>query len=1203
MGVSWTKEQQQVIDLRDRNILVSAAAGSGKTAVLVERILSMVTDPKHPMDIDELLVVTFTRAAAGEMRERIGNALEMRLLDDPDNEHLQKQTTLVHKAQISTIHGFCTQVIRNYFHTIDLDPGFRMADEGELKLLLTDVAKQVLEEAYEERQGDFLDFIEFYSTGKTDDGIESMIIDLYNFAVSDPWPEEWLEKCRDIYALETWEEMEEQDWMQFMWRDVEETLSEVLILARSNVELARQPGGPAFYHPMMESDLELAEGLQEAGHDFDALYHQLKKLPYAKLSSKKADGEQPEKRALAADNRARIKAMLGELQKRYFYASSDTVLSYMKGCAGPVRMLITLTLRFMERLQEEKRDKNILDFSDLEHYALQILVKKEGETYHLNQAAKDLANTYKEVLIDEYQDSNLVQELLLTHVSRMIFGEYNVFMVGDVKQSIYRFRQARPELFMEKYKRYTKTDSTEQRISLHKNFRSRGQVLDSVNYFFRQLMRPELGGIDYDDEAALYTGAHYPEGNREEFARTEVLMIEMDGGDDLLDDKGSENAKELEARAIARRIGEIVGREKIWDGILGAYREVRYSDCVILLRTMSGWAETFGRILNQQGIPAYSTSKTGYFSAVEVVTILNYLHICDNPRQDIPFTAVLASPIAWLTAQELAELKCRSKEHKLYENVLELLEHPTDSALYEKVKTFYQLYQEVRERVVYAPIHEVIWYIIQKTGYGDYVSVLPGGEQRMANLRMLVEKAMDYEKTSYGGLFNFIRYIESLQKYNVDFGEVNVVGENENTVRIMSIHKSKGLEFPVVFVGGMSKRFNQQDLNKEVIAHPQYGISSTYVNYKDRVKAPTLMKMILRQSLKQENLGEELRVLYVAMTRAKEKLILTGTISNLDKKLAEYGSVRCRREEPLSLTMLSEASCYWSWILPALMRAEGKVDILQRRIAPEDLVVEEIAHETSHALAREALLHWDCEQIYDEAMHETLQERFAYAYPFHKQRDIPVKASVSELKKQSMQDEETFDYYKEEPITPCIPKFLQESQQSLSGAGRGTVYHKFMELLDYAQVAHEEQLAAQIEQLVQKGRMQEEETHCIQLQDFQLFVKGPLGKRMGAAQAAHQLYREQPFVLGVPANTMRPEWSQSETILVQGIIDAFFYEGENIVLVDYKTDRVGPEGGQELVEKYHVQLEYYAEALERLTGKTVSEKIIYSFTLGESIQV
>ena len=1250
MGVQWTKEQQEVIRLRDRNILVSAAAGSGKTAVLVERILSKITDNTHPADIDRLLIMTFTRAAAGEMKERISAVIEKALGEDPENEHLQRQTTLLHTAQITTIDGFCAYIIRNYFHLIGLDPGYRTADEGELKLLRGDVVKALLEEHYAQKDEKFQKFVECFATGKSDENLGDLIQKLYEMAMSNPFPEEWLQKCLGDYRIESLEELRETEWMKMLWDAVGDELQEAELLIREARNVCAEADGPYLYEDALNSDLILVRDLQELAEkrDYNGTVKVLVKPAFARLSTKKALDVEEQKKQRVKELRDEEKGILKELGQRYFQSSEEEILEMIRYVREPIEMLIELTIQFMEQFGMAKREKNILDFTDMEHFALQILMTKDGEEIHMSQAARELSAKYDEVLVDEYQDSNFVQELLTTAVSGWINQKKNIFMVGDVKQSIYRFRLARPELFMEKYKSYSTEEAKEQRIDLHKNFRSRAQVLESVNFIFRQIMGEDLGGVAYDKDAALYPGASFPEGESEEFVKTEVLLIEKDG-EELADvqesaDAGAQgsqmelenqNAQELEALAIAQRIQEIVGKEQIVDKETREYRSVEYGDIVILLRTAYGWAETFREVLASQGIPVYCTSRTGYFSALEIVTVLNYLKVCDNPLQDIPLMGVLRSPIVGCTSQELAELRIHYPKGLLYESLTAYVgESSKTDFLTEKdflklkLSNFLQLLEKVRNMAAYTPVHELILYVLKETGYGNYARALPGGEQRFANLTMLVEKAMDYEKTSYRGLFNFVRYIEQLQAYEVDYGEVNLTGAGNTAVEIMTIHKSKGLEFPVVFVAGMGKQFNFQDMNAGLLLHPELGIGADAVIPEKRVIASSLNKQIIRRQLLKESLGEELRVLYVAMTRAKEKLILTGTVGKLEKQMVSLSRFLDEEEELLPLGTRIKAKNYWAFVLPALVRHRAMSELLGeygilmkkqkgiyddvsdfviKKVTVRQMTEKAVILQAGNQMQEEYLKNWDADQVYDKEVREEIEKRFSFVYPYKYLEDIPVKVSVSDLKKRSWHDEseleENISVSAEEQVEEQeapVPAFMAEKQEEYKGAARGTAYHRLMECLDYAEVESEEQLEVQLKRLLESQKMTEQEAECIRIRDIKKFVDSELGQRMKKAVVKKQLYREQPFVIRRSASLLDDSW-KDETILVQGIIDAYFTEDGEIVLVDYKTDRVRKGQEQKLVDLYHVQLEDYAQALERMTGMKVKEKIIYSFTLQKAI--
>lgn len=1282
MAVSWTEEQRRVIDVRDKDVLVSAAAGSGKTAVLVERIISRITDPVRPVDIDRLLVVTFTNAAAAEMRERIRDALEQKAEQEPENVHLQKQLVLIHHASIMTIHSFCLQVLRNHFHTIGLDPAFRIADEGEIRLLEQDTLQEVLQEAYEKKAPEFHHFLECLATGKSDDMIPELILQLYHFSLGHPWPQEWLEECSGMYerkeetedgrkqsvrnteALDGSREKgswEQQPWMEFLVQDVKHLLSDMREELREAVLIAEQPDGPYPYLKALESDAQVLERLC-AAQDYETLADAFAGMGSpARLAAIRDKTISEEKKQQVQEIRNQIKKELSDIRGRYFYAGIDEIQEEFFESGRIVRVLTGLTSAFALRFAKKKAEKNLLDFSDLEHFALEILLTKEDGKAVPTAAAKEYAEVYEEVMIDEYQDSNLVQELILSSVSGAGCGAHNRFMVGDVKQSIYRFRLARPELFMEKYRTYVcAEDKNTCRIDLHKNFRSRSQVLESVNYIFRQIMTGGLGGVAYDDDAALYPGAVFPEGNDASFLPTEILLLEPNrrGGQESVEnnrDSGKaeedsaedpENKQEAEARLAGRRILEIAGHEKVWDKELNAYRPASWRDIVILLRTVSGWAETFQEVLSGMGIPCFTGSQTGYFSAAEVRVVLSYLQILDNPVQDIPLAAVLRSPIGGFSDEELAVIRSKAPGYYFYEccrsfqamgagdaeemerdgrtmearnpeiqskeaaeaAISEAKLTDMEKAICEKLNRFFETYEQLRAKTAYTPVHLLLWEILDITGYGAYAAALPAGEQRRANLDMLVEKAIAYEATSYRGLYHFVRYIENLKKYEVDYGEASISGEADDTVRIMSIHKSKGLEFPVVFVSGISKKFNESDAKSRIALHPELGIGCDFADAGQRVKSPSLPKRVIQRQLRQESLGEELRVLYVAMTRAKEKLILTGTVSDFEKKMESYGRVRSRREPELSYTQLSSAASYLDWVVPALLRhpdasdwyGETDTQTLFRcvRTMTSAQTLHRLMTENEEALRLQQLLQMDTVTCQDERTAAYLDRVFHASYPFEKDREIRGKLSVSELKRMSQipETEEGDQLYGEEPVVPMVPHFRNDREVP-SGAARGTVYHIFMQNLDFSKKLS---LEMQLEELIKCGKMTREEGGSLNLEEIRQFLTSEIGQRMEQASLRGTLYREQPFVIGVPANTVRSEWNPEETVLVQGIIDAFFYDGDGkIVLLDYKTDRVS--SAKALAEKYRPQLAYYAEALERLTERRVKRRVIYSFHLGREI--
>lgn len=1237
MSVKWTKEQEKVINLRNRSLLVSAAAGSGKTAVLVQRIISMVTDKAEPLDIDRLLVVTFTNAAAAEMRERVGVAIENALEQEPYNQHLQRQLTLVHNAQITTIDSFCIRILRDHFHKIDLEPGFRIADEGELKLLREDVCEAVLEEFYQKADPEFFRFADSYSGAKNDLQIKEMILKLYNYAESYPWPKEWLETCVQQYEAANEAELEEKSWIRDFLSYLDVRIEDLITAQKKLLELTQEPDGPYMYEASIADDLRQLENLRKCEH-FSQWQEAVSSINFKNIGrSGKYEGSVAKKNAVMS-GRKRMKDQIDKWKKTIFATPLEVQLERLTQTSKMVRVLVTLTQAFSDRFYEEKQKKNMLDFSDVEHNALRVLVNPE--TKELTETALEYQQQYREVMIDEYQDSNYVQETLLTAVSGVKNGNENLFMVGDVKQSIYRFRLARPELFMDKYHRFSTEESSRQRIDLHRNFRSRREVVEAVNDIFYPLMEKDLGNVAYDAEAALYAGAEYPDYENADCCKPEFLLVPSQ-------ESGMER-REQEAAAVAGRIRELVETQEI--------PGITYKYIVLLLRSMSGWAETYQKVFEQEGIPLIVASKTGYFSATEVQTVLSLLRVLDNPYQDIPMAAVMKSYFGKFTSEELAQIRAESPGMPFYQcveqftsseeqqkeeqiadtNVVEAekqqKEEPisdTDaveaeilpqekenknvsdqrSHLAEKIIAFQEMLQNFRQRIPYTPIHRLLQEILDETGYRNYVAALPAGEQRRANLDMLMEKAVAYEQTSYHGLFHFIRYIDRLMKYDVDYGEAEIVSEQENAVRLMSIHKSKGLEFPVVFVCGMGKQFNEQDLNSNMIFHPEFGIGLKWFDCEKRTKANTLIHQIFAMEAKKENLGEELRVLYVALTRAKEKLILAGTC-----KLPEEGQYSgFSREEKVSFSTRYDAKSYWDWVMPVL----GMENPDYRYVIWDEARMQQ---EEQRKLQDTALEHRTllvALQNVSEIELTQLKETFSWEYAWKEEGTHKQKVSVSELKHRAMEErsesaEQTLNtaqpLFPDEIATPYVPRFVQEAKEN-AGALYGTMVHRFLECLDFAGLpdfAEEKQglyfVKQQIDALCALGRMQEADAKRLNWKQLLGFLQSDTAKRMRVAAEQGTLEREKPFVMSVPANLVWEESRPEEEVLIQGIIDVFWEEADGIVLLDYKTDHV--DNAQELVHRYKKQLELYADALSRFSGeKPVKEILIYSFALAETIRL
>lgn len=738
---------------------------------------------------------------------------------------------------------------------------------------------------------------------------------------------------------------------------------------------------------------------------------------------------------------------------------------------------------------------------------------------------------------------------------------------------------------MEKFETYPNAEYC-RRIDLHKNFRSRSEVLDSVNYLFEQIMTKGLGGITYDNTARLNVGAAYEQRSGNE---TEVLLVHTDiQTDEELEVE--DTVRELEARAAARRIKGLMQSQMVLDKTTGDYRPVRYRDIVILTRSLKGWTNVFSEILNREGIPTYTGSKEGYFETLEIGILLNYLRILDNQKQDIPLASVLKSAFGGVSNEELAVIRSAYPEQSFHEAVALYQKEGRDGSVRQKLGLVLDQIASYRQIIPYTAIHVLLWKIVRETGYGEYMAAMPGGAQRKANIDMLIEKAIAYEATSYKGLFHFVRYIEQLQKYEVDYGEASLTDEQADAVQLMSIHKSKGLEFPVVIVAGMSKPFNTQDSRARMVVHPVHGIGIDAVDLEKRTKSPSLLKKVIQKEVTLENLGEELRVLYVALTRAKEKLIMLGTIKKWEEKEQSYDLIRRQSEIPLSFARLTKAGSYFDWVLPALARADQNVPVVLQHLYIEDIVSAEVAEESGDLLAEEALRAWDPQQIYDERFRQRIDEQFSYEYPHQEEHQLKLKYTVSELKQLGGSPEEAGELLFEEPeVIPLVPKFLSEETE-LKGASRGSAYHKLLELLDFTVVYDRDSLKLAVEGLEESGKLSAEMKACIRIDDILNFLQKPLAQRMRAAAGRGMLKSEQPFVIGTDGG-----------YLVQGIIDVYFEEDDELVIADYKTDRVRE--GVELREKYHVQLEYYAEALERLTGKRVKEKIIYAFAVHEEVQV
>ncbi len=1201
MAINFTPQQQKVIDLHSRNILVSAAAGSGKTAVLVERIIRMICSEEDPADIDRLLIVTFTNAAAAEMRERISQGISRELALNPQSEHLQRQAALLHNAQITTIDSFCMFILRNHFNEIGVDPAFRIMDEGEKKLLVREVLDGLLEHKFAEKSEQFHHCVEFFCPGGRETALENHILELYQFAESYPWPEQWLEDRKGDYAEIREEELEQADYGRFLVNHIRCMLESCVEAYGRMQQICHESDGPHMYGEMIDQEAEQLQSLLQ----YESLSDYAARIPaisFGRLSSKKDDTVDPVKRELVKELRTRLKEVLKGIGDTFFATPLSLAVEQAGECVAPVSTLIDLVLEFRKRLREKKQENKVVDFSDLEHFALDILIERKEGRVVPSQVALEYRRYFKEILIDEYQDSNLVQEYLLKAISGEEEGNFNRFMVGDVKQSIYKFRLARPELFLEKYDAYSQEESNCQRIDLSRNFRSRSEVVDTVNGIFAGIMSRQTGGIAYDERAALYVGADYPENGG---CGSELLLVDNREEKDV----SEWNDRQAEALCVARRIKELLADFQVTDKETKKLRPVSFRDIVILLRTNSGWDEVFKGVLEEEGIPVYITSKTGYFAASEIQELLSLLRVLNNPAQDIPLFGVMKSVFGGFTEEEIALLRSGRKDKNLYEAVCEAVSQGNlPEQLSRKASDFLEKIDRYRGYTVYMSIRELLEKLMEDSGYLAYVSALPMGSRRRANVEMLLTKASDFEKISYRGLFHFIRYMEQLEKYDMDYGEAELLDENADVVRIMSIHKSKGLEFPVTIVAGLSKRFNMQDVNSALIADVDMGVGTDFVDPYRRIRNKTLRKRVIARKMREDNLAEELRVLYVALTRAKEKLIMTASLKDAEDKW--------ERQKQLSVEKLfyhefMDSASYLDFLLP--MAVSAPVDV--RIFHSGDYRVGQ-GKEQIQLLDRkerlEAAAHYA-----DEKELQALRSRFAWQYPHGSLETLYTKTTVSELKIAAMaeKDEAAYHAFEEKEVVPYIPSF-KRGEEKISGTVRGNAFHKVMELMDFEAVyegvdlnaldreAQREKLTGnlkeQLSRYVKEKQLSDEYRSAVNDQKLLHFLQSELAVRMYLADRRGELYREQPFVYGISAGRLGENYPEDEKVLIQGIIDAFFVEEGALILVDYKTDVV--ESGQELWKRYETQVQYYEEALCKLMNLPMKQRILYSFYLEKCVE-
>lgn len=1230
--VNWTKEQADAIYISGSDVLVAAAAGSGKTAVLVERIIQKLIQKENPFDIDSLLVVTFTNAAAQEMRNRVGLALEKALEMNPSSKHLKKQLSLLQRASISTLHSFCLDVVKQYAYQLDIDPAFRIASDMEADLIKHDTIDDLFEEWYGkegEEQGYFFQVVDRFSSDRSDIDVENLVLDLYTFAMQNPWPEQWLDQLSETYNVSATWEKSDLDWLSIIKREVKSQFAAIGQEMHAALDITRESDGPYHYAETIDSDLAMLQQALRNIESWDDLQAFMANSSFARLSTKKADCS-TEKKDRSKTLRDSYKKRWNDMKKEWFVRDLASHIADMQELAPVMKQLTRLVKQFKARFTEKKREKAIVDFSDLEHFCLELLIDESSTTGNLvpSRVAIQLKNRFSELLVDEYQDTNLVQETILKLISDQT-GPGNMFMVGDVKQSIYRFRHAEPSLFIEKYKRFLERDNQAKRIDLSSNFRSREHVLIGTNYIFRQILDEDLGEINYDKEAELiYANKMYDTLTLQD-AEPELLIIDREEQEEAeAQDEGEENYQDLEkaqleARAYAAKIKEWIGQNgntlKVLDKATGTQRDIQFRDIVILMRSMT-WAPTIVDELKKQGIPVYAELSTGYLEAMEIKIMLNFLKIIDNPRQDIPLASVLKSPIVGLNEEELASIRLADKRHAYYD-ALRKYNQRENSGTAKKINTFLEQLKRFRTASRQGALSELIWQIYRETGYYDFVGGMPGGRQRQANLRALYDRARGYETTSFRGLFRFLRFIERMEERGEDLGAARALSEQEDVVRIMTIHKSKGLEFPVVIVGAMDKQFNMQDLRQKYLLHKDLGFASKYIDPVKRITYPTLLYHAFQKEKLRELLAEEMRVLYVALTRAKEKLVMIGTVASFEKKREKWQKMIDHSEWIMPAHFRLESKTYFDWVGPALIRHQAAGVLRTEEI--KDAVLDEIrtdpsrwnvsivhgseyvnledASNVEEKRLKEKIVHWQPFQLDQEVLAETVANRLSYDYPFHEAAISRAKQTVTEIKRQrEMKDEYSADQLIQTYKAPIVkrPQFMQK-KKTISAAETGTAMHTVMQHIPLTKQWRAEEVEEFVGSLVEREYVTSVEADAIDANAIEQFFAMKMGLTLLSVPS---VYREIPFSLSLPAKDVYRTWGSGtdDEVLVQGVIDCIVPKDDGWVILDYKTDAITGDVTnavkEKLIKRYVTQMTLYRHAIEHIWHQPVKETYLYFFS-------
>ena len=1159
------------------------------------------------MDIDRMLVVTFTNAAASEMRERILEAIYKKIEENPNDSHLQRQIVLLNKASICTIHSFCLEVIRNYFYELEISANFKIGDSSEMELLKQETLEELFEEKYIQKEEEFLMLVDTYATYRGDETLKELILRIDNQIQSSPFPKEWLEEKINMFDLQ---EKLEQDFSKTIWGKLilqeleEEIVENRLKLEKIAQNLRKYPELEKYTLTILQDKEQLEKmenAIRQKENAWDNTYQLAKELTFEKW---------PVDRKIATEYKNEAKEMRDKIKKSINSVLEKTMLYPSKEANETMNELYPIlkriqkmVLEFEEKFANKKKEKNRIDFHDIEHFALQLLIQKDEEGQVIpSNIAKQLQEKYDEIAIDEYQDSNLVQEYILNSVSK----QNNIFMVGDIKQSIYRFREARPELFLEKYRNYGEVSRIPQeengrKIKLFKNFRSREEVLNLTNWVFQQIMSEKLGDVEYNEEEYLNLGANYQEENDR---LPELHILDLAKEEAELNNKEEEIEEEQETEMIEKNVEEVKmvvqliqelfeKNVMVYDKKQGK-RKIQYKDIAILLRSTANVAPIYEKELTARNIPVFCDSSSEYLETTEIQTIVALLKIIDNPMQDIPLVHVLRSPIGNFTDNDLVEIRLSDAKGYFYEAMLKKRMTATEE-LRAKIDRFLTQIETWRQEEKELPLNELIWKIYMDTHYYHYVGLLNNGNIKQANLKMLFERAKQYETASFKGLYHFIHFVDRLRQKNNDMSSAKIVGENDNVIRIMSIHKSKGLEFPVVFLCNAGKQFNKQDLNDSILIHQELGFGPKYKNRSLAIEYPTLAKEAIKLKLEKELISEEMRVLYVALTRAKEKLIITGSSKDWNKSCKEKQEMLSlyeqKGQEKLQERLVKKYHSYLDWITLLLQQEEKqnniKVEVHKRQEREKQ---EEVIPETKEEKRR----------IKKEEM-KKIEQELEWEYSYQISSQIPTKTSVSKLKEKWQEETRQIEWQElvqnKQEYHLQEPEFAKKKQEKISSARKGTLIHLCMQKLDEKKEYSKEDLKKLVKSLVQKEIVLEEEAKEIPISVLESYQQSNLWKEL---KTAKEIHKEEPFYLQIPANRMRKEYPSEDKILVQGIMDLYYINQKNeLVLVDYKTDYIEKEQESKLIEKYQEQLELYQEALEKALNRKVDKVIIYSTWLGE----